>query len=94
MAEDILRGKNIELVAKDIAEGYVFINPIFLKRFDEDTLKKLLTAMNKTMILIRNAKFPTGDTDAIKQRNMRLSRLNNALTVMKHFAKQKKWIVF
>lgn len=94
MAESLLKGKNIEAVAKDIAEGYVFVNPIYLKRFDEDTMKKLLAAMNKTMILIRNEKFPSGDVNAIKSRNIKLSRMNNALTIMKHFAKQKKWIMF
>jgi len=93
MAEDFLKGKNIESVAKDIAEGYVFVNPIYLKRFDQELLKKLLAACNKVMVLIRNEKYPTGDVDAIKRRNVRLSRLNNSVTVMKHFAKTRKWQV-
>lgn len=93
MAEDFLKGKNIEAVAKDIAEGYVFVNPIYLKKFSPELLKKLLAACNKTMIFIRNEKYPSGDTNAIKHRNVRLSRLNNATTVMKHFAKTRRWII-
>ncbi len=91
MAEDFLKGKNLEAVARDIAEGYVFVNPIYLKKFDQETLKKLMAGLQKVMVLIRNEKFPTGDVDAIKRRNMRLSRLNNAGTVIKYFAKERKW---
>ncbi len=91
MAEDFLKGRNIEAVAGDIAEGYVFVNPIFLKKFDPEILKKLLAAINKTMILIRNERFPTGDIEAIKRRNLRLSRLNNANMVIRNFARERRW---
>jgi hypothetical protein len=93
MGEDILKGKNIEAVAGDIAEGYVFVSPIYLKKFGQDTLKKLLAGIAKTQIMVRNEKFPTGDIDGIKRRNMRLSRLNNATTVIKNFAKERRWIL-
>jgi hypothetical protein len=93
MAESFLRGKNLEAVAKDIAEGYVFVNPVFLKKLDQETLKKLMAGVQKVMILVRNEKFPTGDPEAIKRRNMRLSRLNNAGTIIKYFAKEKRWII-
>jgi hypothetical protein len=93
MAEDFLRGKNLESVARDIAEGYVFVSPIYLKKFDQEVLKKLMAAVNKVMLFIRNEKFPTGDVDGIKRRNMRLSRLNNASTIMKYYAKERRWIL-
>jgi hypothetical protein len=93
VGEDFLQGKNLDAVAKDIAEGYVFVSPIFLKKFNQDILKKLLVSVNKTMHLIRNEKFPTGDVDGIKRRNMRLSRLNNAGTVIKYFAKERRWVL-
>ena len=91
MAEDSLKGKNIEMVARDIGDGYVFVSPLFLKRFTPDLMKKLMAAINKIMLLTRNEKFPTGDIDAIKRRNLRLSRLNNAGMVVKNFAKERKW---
>jgi len=93
MAEDFLKGKNLESVARDIAEGYVFVSPIYLKKFDHEVLKKLMAAINKVLTLVRNEKFPTGDVDGIKRRNMRLSRLNNAATVIKYFAKERRWII-
>ena len=93
MGEDSIKGKNIEIVARDIAEGYIFVSPIFLKRFEREALKKLLAAIMKTMTLVRNERFPTGDVEAIKKRNLQLSRLNNASTVMKNFAKERRWII-
>ena len=93
MAEDLLKGKSLESVAKDIAEGYVFVNPIYLKRFEQERLKGLMAAINKVMTLTRNERFPTGDVDAIKRRNIRLSRLNNASTVIKYFAKERRWLL-
>ncbi|MBI5189509.1 MAG: hypothetical protein HZA22_02360 [Nitrospirae bacterium] len=93
MAEDSLKGKNIEMIAKDIGDGYVFVSPLFLKRLDQEVLKKLLAAITKTMTFVRTEKFPTGDIDGIKRRNLRLSRLNSASTVIKHFAKERRWII-
>ncbi len=93
MGEDLLKGKSLEAVAKDIAEGFVFVNPIYLKKFEQEKLKVLLSAINKVMNLTRNERFPTGDVDGIKRRNIRLSRLNNASTVIKYFAKERRWIL-
>ena len=93
MGEDFLKGKSLESVAKDIAEGYVFVNPIYLKKFEQEKLKALLAAITKVMTLVRNEKFPTGDVEGIKRRNMRLSRLNNASTVIRYFAKERRWIL-
>jgi len=91
MADDAFKGKNIDLVAREISDGYAFVNPIYLKKFDENSLKKLIAACNKAMVMIRNEKYPTGDYEAMKYRNSRLSRLNNAMVVMKHYAKTKRW---
>jgi hypothetical protein len=93
MGDDAFRGKNIDLVAREIADGYAFVNPIFLKKFNEQSIKKLIVAVNKTMVMTRNEKYPTGDFEAMRIRNSKLSRLNNALVVMKHYAKTKRWMI-
>ena len=93
MGEDFLKGKNLESVAKDIGDGYVFVSPIYLKKFSPEVLKGLMSAISKVMQLIRNEKFPTGDIEGIKRRNMRLSRLNNAATVIKNYARERRLIL-
>ena len=91
MGEDSLKGKNLESVARDIGEGYVFVNPLYLKKLDREVVKKLLVAVTRVMNLIRNEKFPAGDVMAIKKRNIRLTRLNSASTVIKYYAKEQRW---
>ena len=92
MAEGI-GGKNYEFVAREIADGYVFVNQLYLKKFTQDVLKKLLVAVNKTINNIRNEKYAAGDFVAIKSRNIRLTRLNNAAMVIKYFAKDRRWLI-
>lgn len=85
-----IRGKSLEAIAKDISDGYVTVNPIFLKGLDEETLKGLHTAIQKVQSVIRGEKFPFSDTEAIRLRNMRLQRLHLALIVIKNFAKERR----
>jgi len=85
-----IRGKSLEAIAKDISDGYITVNPIFLKGLDVDTLKGLYQAIQKVQSIIRGEKFPHNDIEAIRTRNMRLQRLHLALVVIKNFAKERK----
>ena len=88
-----IRGKSFEAVAKDISEGYITVNPIFLKGLDEESLKGLYQAIQKVQSVIRGEKFPFNDIEAIRTRNMRLQRLHLALVVIKNFARERKIIL-
>lgn len=90
MTEGAIRGKSAAAVAKDIAEGYFFVNPLVLKKFDSDTLRDLHFQIRKIQVEIRGEKFPQHDTLKIRQRNMRLQRIHNALIVLQHTAKERK----
>lgn len=85
-----VRGKSFKAVAHDISEGYVVVNPIFLKPFDADSLKKLYHEIMKTGAEIRGEKFPYNDVQAIRWRNMRLQRLHSAAMIIKNFARDKR----
>jgi len=85
-----IRGKSLKATAFDIAEGYVVVNPIFLKSLDNDSIKGLHQEIAKVQIEIRGEKFPHGDTRAIRFRNTRLQRLNSALMILKNFARERK----
>ncbi|OIP61312.1 MAG: hypothetical protein CO150_02590 [Nitrospirae bacterium CG_4_9_14_3_um_filter_53_35] len=77
-------------VAKDVAEGYVFVTPIFLKKFVESDYKELYHNLIKVQKLVRAESPDPRDHHAVRQRNMRLQRLNNSLVVLKHQCKVKK----
>jgi hypothetical protein len=85
----VLRGKSIVAVSKDIAEGYVTVNPLFLKPLDVEALKGLHYQISKLQTTIRSESFPHKDLKAIRSRNMRLQRLHNALIVIHNFVKEK-----
>jgi hypothetical protein len=88
-----VRGKSLKAITFDIAEGYVIVNPIFLKPLDNDSLKGLYHEIMKTQTEIRGEKFPHGDTQAIRWRNTRLQRLYSAQMIIKTFARERRIIL-
>ena len=88
-----IRGKSFRATAFDIAEGYVVVNPLFLKSIESTSLKGLYQEIAKAQIEIRGEKFPHGDPRAIRYRNIRLQRLNSALMILKNFARERKILI-
>ncbi len=85
-----IRGKSLKIIAQDISEGYATVNPLFLKPFDPESLKELYQLVMKTQAEVRGEKFPFGDVQAIRWRNMRLQRLHSAAMIIKNFARDKR----
>ncbi len=90
MAEGQIQGKSVIAVAKDIAEGYMVLNPLVLKRFEKEMYKALHQQLRKVQREVRSESFPTHDILGIRRRNTRLQRLYTALTVLEHAAKEKR----
>jgi len=84
------RGKSMKAIASDVAEGYIMVNPLFVKKFDKDMIKGLYENINKGMTGIRNEKVVYTDTTALRYRNMRLQRLHNALIVLRNIARERR----
>lgn len=85
-----VRGKSLKAIARDIAEGYVTVNPLFLKPFDEETLKELYHEVMRTQGELRAERFPHNDTEAIRWRNTRLQRLHTTSVIIKSFARDRR----
>lgn len=88
-----IRGKSLKATAFDIAEGYIAVNPLFLKSLENESLKGLYQEIARAQIEIRGGKFPHGDNQAIRFRNTRLQRLNSALMILKNFARERKILI-
>ncbi|HTZ17658.1 MAG TPA: hypothetical protein VMB78_04390 [Dissulfurispiraceae bacterium] len=86
-------GRNFKAVANDIGEGFVTINPIFLKPFDTESLKLLYDAINKKQNELRAEPFPYGDVDKIRRRNLKLQRVYNSLMLIKNYARERRIIL-
>lgn len=90
MPEELLRGKAVTAVARDIADGYMVLNPLVMKNFATETYRALFAQLRKVQMEVRTEKFPSHDVDLIRRRNLRLQRLYQAITVLQNMAKQKK----
>ncbi len=90
MAESGFKGKSMKSVASDVAEGYVSVNPLFLKKFDKDMIKELYEFLNKSLTGLRTEKINLQDQVALRTRNMKLQRLHNAMIIVRNAAREKK----
>ncbi|MBI4838670.1 MAG: hypothetical protein HY806_05915 [Nitrospirae bacterium] len=84
-----IRGKSLLAVARDIADGYVIVNPLFLKPIDAESLKGLCQNIIKVQTEIKGEKFPYNDVAAIRTRNMKLQRLHSSLMIIRNFARER-----
>jgi hypothetical protein len=90
MAEGGFRGKSMRVVAIDVAEGYLSVNPLFIKKFDKDMIKELYDHLNKALTSTRNEKTDFTDQAVLRTRNMKLQRLHNAMIVLRNLAREKR----
>jgi len=88
-----IRGKSLKAIAYDISEGYVVVNPLFLKPLEGESLQGLYHEIMRVQLEIRGEKFPHGDAQAIRMRNTRLQRLNSANMILKNFARERRMIL-
>ena len=89
----MIRGKSYRAIATDIAEGYVTVNPIFLKPLAAEAIKGLCEEVIKLQSVVRAEKFPFSDMQGIRLRNLKLSRLQQALVVIKNFARERRILI-
>ncbi len=85
-----VRGKSNKALTMDVAEGYIAVNPIFLKPFDPETLKEFYYEIDKTQKVLRSEKFPANDIAAIRMRNLKLQRLYLATVIIRTFARERR----
>jgi hypothetical protein len=85
-----VRGKSLKAVLRDVAEGYVSVNPLFLKSFDPETLRDFHQELMRVQIEVRGEKFPANDINAIRYRNVRLQRLYSAAMILKNYARDRR----
>jgi len=79
------RSKSLLAIVSDIADGFITVNPIFLKRFSDNELKELQETIIRKERQIRAEKFPFKEPLLIRKRNMKLQRLSQAMVVIKNF---------
>lgn len=94
MAGQQIKGKGFIAVVNDIADGFLYLNPIVLKKYDIETYKTLYHNLKKQQKTVRLEPFPANDIPKIRKRNIRLQRLHTAIMILEHSAKAKRMSIF
>jgi hypothetical protein len=86
-------GRSLAVMAKDIMEGYVYLNPLVLKKFDATSFKDLHHQIRKLQTTIRAEGVDLTNQEALRMRNQKLQRMHQAMTVLENQAKIQKIIL-
>ena len=81
------------MMAKDIMEGYIMLNPLVLKKFDAATSKELYQHIRKLQTGIRSQGVDLANQEALRVRNQKMQRLHQAASVLEFHAKQQKIVL-
>lgn len=81
---------NPKKLAQDIAEGYFMVTPPMMKSYTPSDLK--VVAVNIAIVSreLRQELIPQEDVMAVKMRNMKLSRLNQADMVIQAYCRKNR----
>jgi hypothetical protein len=81
------------MMAKDIMEGYIVLNPLVLKKFDAASFKELHQHLRKLQTAIHSGGVDLANQEGLRARNHRLQRIHQAMSVLEFHAKQQKIIL-
>ncbi len=81
---------NPKKLAQDIGEGYFMITPPMLKSYTPTDLKTSVVNIGIVARELRQEVILADNVMAIKARNMKIGRLNQAETVIQVYCKKRK----
>ncbi len=81
---------NPKKLAQDIADGFLSLTPPMLKIYTPADLKTVLVNLGIVTRELRQEQVPAEEVLALKAKNMKLSRLNQAEMVIRAHCKKKR----
>ena len=85
-------GENPKKIAMDVADGLRTFNTANLRRFDPPDLKVIVGSLNEAQSDLRMIIISMDDpeyTEKMKEKNRRISRIRNALTIIRSFVHRR-----
>jgi hypothetical protein len=76
--------------ARDIAEGFVVFNKATCRQFAPEDLRSLHRHLELVAREIRAEQVPLEEVPEIQRKNLRLSRANGALLLLRNHAKRQR----
>lgn len=80
---------NPKKIAYDVAQGYQQFTQATLRPFSREDLKVLIFNLNIVLREVRGTQIPLEDFEALKDKNVKIRRLNQAITTIQSFAALK-----
>ncbi len=77
-------------LAQDVAGGFTSFNQSGLKMYSPADLKVIISNLGIVARELRSEQVPQDDAQAMKAKNMRLSRLNQASVVIRAYCKKSR----
>lgn len=76
-------------MAQDIAEGYITLSPPMLRQYNQNDMRTILNHLEMATRTLRQEKIPLEDVMAIKARNHKISRVNQAMVMLRANCKRR-----
>ncbi|OGQ00184.1 MAG: hypothetical protein A2Z51_05205 [Deltaproteobacteria bacterium RBG_19FT_COMBO_52_11] len=73
-------------LANDVASGYQQFTHATLRQYNPEDLKALLFNLNIVLKGLRGQQIPQEDNEAIKEKNVKMRRLNQAINTIQSFS--------
>jgi len=77
-------------LAQDVADGYLSFSPPMLRNYTPADIKLVLANLALVTRELRQEQIPLDDIMAVKMRNMKLSRMNQAEVVIRAYCQKKR----
>ncbi|OEU71214.1 MAG: hypothetical protein BA874_00670 [Desulfuromonadales bacterium C00003068] len=77
-------------LAQDIADGYMTLSPPMLRRYTGADMKIMINNIAMITRSLRQLTIAQDDALAIKQRNNKMSRLNQATVIIRSYCKKRR----
>jgi hypothetical protein len=81
------------MFALDISKGFAQVTAATIKQYTPAELKAIMVNIGIVQRDIRGEQIPLEDIMALKDRNMRLQRLNQAQLIISNYAKQRRIVL-
>jgi len=82
-----------KMLAYDIAKSVTNFSAATIKQYTAADLKAIVVNIGIVQREIRGEQVPLDDTMAVKAKNQKLQRLNQALSIITTYAKQRRMVI-
>jgi hypothetical protein len=78
------------IIAREIGEGFHSLTQATLKKYTPADLKIINNGLQQVLRDARGEVTPPGDAEAVRKKNLRIQRLNQAIMMLANYCRQHR----